>query len=155
MSEQGQWSETTVGTPELASPLLANIYLISRFDLWGRETWRKKVAEGGVIVVRYADDLVVGFESRTDAEPFLEQFRERLASFGLAQRGQTPSIEFATPLQPETAGRGKAEDLHVPGFHALLRETQEREGLRLSLSPLFPVPSGVPPKLNQSGLVRV
>ena len=58
MSEEGQWSETKVGTPQGAviSPLLANIYLHYVFDL-GAEVWRKKVAKGDVIVVRYADDL--------------------------------------------------------------------------------------------------
>src|SRR5437868_9940505 len=80
VSEEGQWSETTVGTPQgsVASPLLANIYLHYVFDLWV-EAWRKKVAQGDVIVVRYADDLVVGFESRTDAERFLAAFGERVA----------------------------------------------------------------------------
>jgi retron-type reverse transcriptase len=59
VSEQGQWSETTVGTPQgsVASPLLANIYLHYVFDLWV-EAWRKKVAQGDMIVVRYADDRV-------------------------------------------------------------------------------------------------
>jgi len=59
VSEQGQWSETRVGTPQgsVASPLLANIYLHYVFDLWV-EAWRKKVARGDVIVVRYADDRV-------------------------------------------------------------------------------------------------
>ena len=52
------------------------------FDLWV-EAWRKKVATGTVVVVRYADDLVVGFESRAEAERFLDEFRERLAKFGL------------------------------------------------------------------------
>src|SRR5262245_12888769 len=52
------------------------------FDLWG-EAWRQKVVKGEVIVVRYADDLVVGFEYRTDAEQFLKAFQERLAKFGL------------------------------------------------------------------------
>ncbi|PYX68728.1 MAG: group II intron reverse transcriptase/maturase, partial [Acidobacteria bacterium] len=52
------------------------------FDLWV-EVWRKKVAKGDVIVVRYADDLVLGFQYRTDAERFLQAFRERLAKFGL------------------------------------------------------------------------
>ena len=57
VSEEGQWSETTVGTPQgsVASPLLANIYLHYVFDLWV-EAWRKKVAKGDCIVVRYADD---------------------------------------------------------------------------------------------------
>ena len=64
VSEDGQWSETKVGTPQgaVASPLLANVYLHYVFDLWV-EAWRKKVANGDVIVVRYADDLVVGFQT--------------------------------------------------------------------------------------------
>src|SRR5690348_1570974 len=80
VSEDGQWSETEVGTPQgaVASPLLANIYLHYVFDLWV-EAWRKKVATGTVVVVRYADDLVLGFENRADAERFLAEFRERLA----------------------------------------------------------------------------
>src|SRR5690349_5158833 len=84
VSEEGQWSETKVGTPQGAviSPLLANIYLHYVFDLWV-EAWRKKVATGDVIVVRYADDLVVGFRSRIEALQFLDAFRERLAKFGL------------------------------------------------------------------------
>src|SRR6202521_1195742 len=84
VSEDGQWSETKVGTPQgaVVSPLLANLYLHYVFDLWV-EAWRKKVATGDVIVVRYADDLVVGFRSRIEAEQFLAPFRERLAKFGL------------------------------------------------------------------------
>jgi retron-type reverse transcriptase len=80
VSEDGQWSETKVGTPQgaVASPLLANIYLHYVFDLWV-EAWRKKVATGTVVVVRYADDLVLGFENRAAAERFLAEFRERLA----------------------------------------------------------------------------
>ncbi len=74
VSEDGQWSETKVGTPQgaVVSPLLANVYLHYVFDLWV-EAWRKKVARGEVIVVRYADDLVVGFQNRADAERFLER----------------------------------------------------------------------------------
>src|SRR5437879_4175695 len=70
VSEDGQWSETKVGTPQgsVASPLLANVYLHDVFDLWV-EVWRQKT-KGEVIVVRYADDLVVGFEHRTEAEQF-------------------------------------------------------------------------------------
>src|SRR5919108_1378709 len=84
VSEDGQWSETKLGTPQgaVASPLLANVYLHYVFDLWA-ETWRKIVAKGDVIVVRYADDLVLGFQYRTEAERFLREFRERLAKFGL------------------------------------------------------------------------
>jgi len=62
VSEDGQWSETKLGTPQgaVVSPLIANVYLHYLFDLWA-DVWRKKVAKGDVIVVRYADDLVVGF----------------------------------------------------------------------------------------------
>src|SRR6202162_4199095 len=83
VSEDGQWSETTVGTPQgaVASPLLANVYLHYVFDLWA-EKWREKVARGDVIIVRYADDLVAGFQHQADAEQFLRNFQERLAKFG-------------------------------------------------------------------------
>ena len=84
VSEEGQWSETKVGTPQGAviSPLLANVYLHYVFDLWV-EAWRHKCARGDVIVIRYADDFVLGFEQRAEAERFLRQLRERLAKFGL------------------------------------------------------------------------
>jgi RNA-directed DNA polymerase len=82
VSEDGTWSETTAGTPQGAviSPLLANVYLHYAFDLWV-EAWRRKAASGDMVFVRYADDLVVGFEKREDAERFLSEFRRRLASF--------------------------------------------------------------------------
>src|SRR3989442_6011981 len=69
VSEDGQWSETKVGTPQgaVVSPLLANVYLHYRVDLLV-EAWRKKVARGAGIAVRYADDLVVGFQHRPAAE---------------------------------------------------------------------------------------
>ena len=60
----------------------ANVYLHYVFDLWV-EAWRRKAASGEMVVVRYADDLVVGFEQREDAERFLREFRKRLASFAL------------------------------------------------------------------------
>jgi RNA-directed DNA polymerase len=84
VSEEGEWSETTVGTPQggVASPLLANIYLHDVFDLWVNQ-WRRKMAQGDVMVVRYADDAVLGFEHRREAEAFLEQWRERMQRFGL------------------------------------------------------------------------
>src|SRR5579863_4230616 len=80
VSEDSQWSETNKGTPQgaVVSPLIANAYLHYVFDLWV-EVWREKVAKGDVIVVRYADDLVVGFEDWAEAERFLAEFRERLA----------------------------------------------------------------------------
>jgi RNA-directed DNA polymerase len=64
VSEDGQWSETKLGPPQgaVASPLIANVYLHYLFDLWA-DVWRKKVAKGDVIVVRYADDLVGAFST--------------------------------------------------------------------------------------------
>jgi len=120
VSEDGQWSETKVGTPQgaVASPLLANVYLHYVFDLWV-EAWRKKVARGDVIVVRYADDLVVGFEHRIEAERFLEEFRERLAKFGLELHAdKTRLIEFGrfAARTRQRRGQGKPETFTFLGF---------------------------------------
>jgi len=84
VSEEGKWSKTEVGTPQgaVASPLLANIYLHYVFDLWVRH-WRKHRAAGDLIVVRYADDIVMGFENRDEAERFLQEWKDRLQKFGL------------------------------------------------------------------------
>jgi nucleoid DNA-binding protein len=120
VSEDGQWSETEVGTPQgaVVSPLLANVYLHYVFDLWV-EVWRKKVAKGDVIVVRYADDLVVGFQHRTDAERFLQAFRERLAKFGLELHAdKTRLIEFGrfAARNRKQRGEGKPETFTFLGF---------------------------------------
>ena len=88
------------------------------FDLWV-EAWRKKVAQGDVIVVRYADDLVVGFESRAEAERFLKEFRERLAKFGLELHAEkTRLIEFGRYAAPnrEKRGEGTPETFTFLGF---------------------------------------
>ena len=129
VSEDGEWSETKVGTPQgaVASPLLANVYLHYVFDLWV-EVWREKVAHGDMIVVRYADDLVVGFEHRGEAERFLEEFQERLAKFGLEIHPEkTRLIEFGrfAQAEPATARSGKSRDVHVSRVHALLRDQLE------------------------------
>ena len=120
VSEDGQWSETKVGTPQgaVVSPLLANVYLHYVFDLWV-EAWRKKVARGDVIVVRYADDLVVGFQNRADAERFLVEFRERLVRFGLELHpDKTRLIEFGrfAVRDRKRRGEGKPETFTFLGF---------------------------------------
>jgi hypothetical protein len=100
------------------SPLLANVYLHYVFDLWV-EAWRKRTAKGDVIVVRYADDLVVGFENRVEAERFLEEFRERLAKFGLELHAdKTRLIEFGrfAAQNRKTRGEGKPETFTFLGF---------------------------------------
>jgi group II intron reverse transcriptase/maturase len=110
VSEDGEWSETEVGTPQGAviSPLLANVYLHYVFDQW-LEAWRKK-ADGEVIAVRYADDLVVGFESREEAERFRKEFEERLARFGLELHPEkTRLIEFGKRAQGRRKARGEGE----------------------------------------------
>src|SRR5215468_9908766 len=120
VSEDGQWSETRIGTPQgaVVSPLLANVYLHYAFDLWV-EDWRKKIAKGDVIVVRYADDLVLGFQYRTEAERFLREFRERLAKFGLELNAdKTRLIEFGrfAARDRKLRGEGKPETFTFLGF---------------------------------------
>ena len=82
--EDGEWSETVEGTPQgaSASPLLANVYLHYVFDLWAHQ-WRRRHAHGEMIVVRFADDYIVGFEHQEDAQRFLAELRGRLAKFSL------------------------------------------------------------------------
>jgi RNA-directed DNA polymerase len=102
----------------VVSPLLANVYLHYVFDLWV-EAWRKKLAKGDMIVVRYADDLVVGFENRAEAERFLEEFRERLAKFGLELHAEkTRLIEFGrfAARDRKQRGEGKPETFTFLGF---------------------------------------
>jgi hypothetical protein len=84
VTEEGQWSEPQTGTPQgsVISPLLANVYLHYSFDLWVN-VWRQKWAQGEVVVVRYADDTILGFGYQTDEDRFLENLRQRLAKFGL------------------------------------------------------------------------
>jgi group II intron reverse transcriptase/maturase len=120
VSEDGQWSETKLGTPQgaVVSPLLANVYLHYVFDLWA-EAWRKKVARGEVIVVRYADDLVLGFQHRADAERFLSEFRDRLVRFGLElHTDKTRLIEFGrfAVRNRKQRGEGKPETFTFLGF---------------------------------------
>ena len=120
VSEDGRWSETKLGTPQgaVVSPLIANVYLHYVFDLWA-EAWREKVAKGDVVVVRYADDLVVGFQHRTDAERFLREFRERLAKFGLELHpDKTRLIEFGrfAARDRKQRGEGKPETFTFLGF---------------------------------------
>ena len=116
VSEDGQWSETKQGTPQGAviSPLLANAYLHYVFDLW-IDVWRRKVAKGDVIAVRYADDLVLGFHLKADATRFLEGFKERLAKFTLELHPEkTRLIEF---------GRYAARDRKLRGGENRRRST--------------------------------
>ena len=118
--EDGQWFETKEGTPQGAviSPLLANLYLHYVLDLWVN-AWRKKVARGDMIVVRYADDAVLGFQYREEAEKFLEDLRERVRKFGLELHPEkTRLIEFGRYAAERRAkrGEGKPETFNFLGF---------------------------------------
>src|SRR5258708_3919539 len=111
VSEESKWAETTAGTPQGAviSPLFANVYLHYVFDLWV-EASRQKAASGVMVVARYADDLVVGFEQREDAERFLREFRKRLANFALELHPEkTPLIEFGRFAQVNRQQRGEGK----------------------------------------------
>jgi RNA-directed DNA polymerase len=120
VSEEGKWQESTIGTPQgaVVSPLLANIYLHYALDLWV-ETWRRKVARGEVIIVRYADDVVMGFELKEEAERFLREVRERLTQFGLGLHPEkTRLIEFGREAADnrKSRGEGKPETFDFLGF---------------------------------------
>jgi RNA-directed DNA polymerase len=118
--EEGQRTRSEVGTVQggSISPLLANIYLHYVFDLWAQR-WRKKQARGAVVVVRFADDFVVGFEHREEAERFLTELRERFAKFGLTLHpDKTRLIEFGRFAGRDRQGRGdgKPETFNFLGF---------------------------------------
>jgi len=135
VSEEGEWKETKVGTPQGAviSPLLANIYLHYVFDLWVNQ-WREKWAKGDMIVVRYADDAVPGFERREEAEAFLKQLEERMRKFGLELHPEkTRLIEFGRFAEGNRKRRGeeKPETFDFPGFTHICGKT--RKGNRFAV----------------------
>src|SRR3981081_1944428 len=118
--EDGELSVSDTGTPQgaVASPLLANVYLHYIFDLWA-ERWRRREARGNVITLRYADDIVVGFEHEADARRFWEAMRLRLEEFSLALHpDKTRLLEFgryAAAIR-KRRGLGKPETFTFLGF---------------------------------------
>ena len=133
MMEDGQWFETKEGTPDqrrsvmdvlsgdkaacaampvaraVISPILANLYLHYALDVWA-DAWRKKVARGEMIIVRYADDAVLGFQHREEAELFLKQLRERLLKFGLELHpDKTRLMEFGRYASERREKRGEGK----------------------------------------------
>lgn len=109
VSEDGQWSPTTVGTPQgsVISPLLANVFLHYVFDLW-IHSWRKRPGRGKVIVVRYADDFVIGFSEEADAKQCLADLQERMTKFGLELHPEkTRLIEFGVYAPQRRANRNE------------------------------------------------
>jgi group II intron reverse transcriptase/maturase len=118
--EDGKRIRMEEGTPQggSASPLLANIYLHYVFDLWA-QAWRKKRAHGDVIVVRYADDIVVGFQNEADAKQFLAELTERFRKFSLELHpDKTRLLEFGSfaVRNRKRRGEGKPETFDFLGF---------------------------------------
>ena len=122
--EDGSWSASEEGAPQgaTASPLLANVYLHHVFDLWAQH-WRKRQAHGDVIIVRFADDIVVGFQHRADAERFQADLVQRFARFNLELNTEkTRLIEFGrfAAENRRRRGLGRPETFAFLGFtHAL------------------------------------
>ena len=133
--ENGEWSATTEGTVQGASvsPLLSNVYLHYVFDLWA-DRWRRRQARGEMIIVRFADDYIVGFQHRDDAERFLAELRGRLAQFSLELASEkTRLIEFGrfAAERRQKRGLGKPETFQFLGFtHICTKDRRGRFALR-------------------------
>jgi RNA-directed DNA polymerase len=133
--QDGEWSATEDGTAQGASipPLLSNVYLHYVFDLWAAQ-WRRRHACGEMIIVRFADDYVAGFQFREDAERFLADLRDRFAQFSLELHpDKTRLIEFGWTAARDRARRGerRPETFDFLGFtHQCAKNRKGRFMLR-------------------------
>src|SRR5262245_45362293 len=126
--EDGVVSDSDRGTGQgsVISPLLANIYLHYALDLWAAR-WRRHMATGDMIIVRYADDFIVGFQHESDAQRFLNEMRERLREFALSLHpGKTRLIEFGrfAAERRKRCGLGKPETFDFLGFSFICGKTR-------------------------------
>ena len=156
--EDGKWTPEAEGTPQggSASPLLSNIYLHYVFDSWVQQ-WRKKSAQGDVIVVRWCDDFIVGFQHRSDAERFLGDLKERFQKFNLALHPEkTRLIEFGryAAKNRKRRGLGKPETFDFLGLTHICGTT--RKG-RFSAAQEAAIPAGASPAsvISQCGAVAI
>ena len=138
--EDGSWTDTGAGTPQgaIVSPVLANVFLHYVLDLWFHKRWRPNIPMGEAIVVRYADDVVIGFQHKRDAERCLCDLRERLAEFGLGlHRDKTRLVEFGrfAAANRRQRGAGKPETFEFLGF-AHYCTTTRRGRFRLGRRPI-------------------
>ena len=126
--EDGAWTACEEGAPQGASgsPLLANVYLHYVFDLWA-DWWRRRRAHGDVIIVRFADDFIVGFEHEQDARRFLTDLHERFVKFGLELHpDKTRLVEFGrhAARRRQARGLGKPETFDFLGFTHLCAKSK-------------------------------
>jgi group II intron reverse transcriptase/maturase len=126
--EEGQWHAQEEGTPQggSVSPLAANIYLHYVLDLWA-DRWRRQYARGDVIIVRYADDFIVGFEPRDDAERFWRELQERFGKFNLELHpDKTRLIEFGrfAAERRKRRSQGKPATCDFLGFTHICSKTR-------------------------------
>ncbi|MDE0101445.1 MAG: group II intron reverse transcriptase/maturase [Bryobacterales bacterium] len=138
--QDGAWSDSGVGTPQAAnvSPVLANVVLHYVLDLWFHRRWRPQVPRGKARIVRYADDFVVGFQHKEDAERFLGDLKERLARFGLELHPKkTRLVEFGrfAAADRKSRGQGKPETFDFLGFTHYVGKTR-RGWFRLGRKPV-------------------
>ena len=132
--ESGQWQSTEVGTPQGSgiSPILANLFLHYVVDLWVHQ-WRQRQAVGQIVIVRYADDMVIGCQNEDDARNLLAALTERLSQFGLAiHEGKTRLIAFGRRVarHREQVGMRRPETFDFLGFTHYCDKT--RSGPQLS-----------------------
>jgi RNA-directed DNA polymerase len=120
-------SDKGTGQGAVISPLLANIYLHYALDLWAMR-WRRREATGDMIIVRYADDFIIGFQHESDARHFLDEMRERLGKFALSLHPEkTPLIEFGrfAAERRKRRGLGKPETFNFLGFTFICGKTRQ------------------------------
>jgi group II intron reverse transcriptase/maturase len=133
--EEGKWQEGELGTPQgsVISPLLANVYLHYALDEWV-SNWRRTLARGEVCIVRYADDFVIGFQYKDDAERFLIALRSRLGEFALNLHPEkTRLIQFGRFAMDDRrkANRGKPETFDFLGFTHICSVTRKTRKFKL------------------------